>query len=209
MNIGASQLITKKRLGIIFTLPNLLTLFRIFVTPLFFIFFFYFPTRVFSLLASLLFALASLTDFLDGYIARRWNLETSLGKFLDPLADKILVSLTMIMLIPLGRIYVWMVMVIIARELAITGLRSIAVGEGIVIQASALGKYKTIFQSIALVGLCLHYEYFGVDFQTVGMLFMWIAVLMTIWSGVAYFRHFYGVFFPKKKPAENQRNGAP
>jgi CDP-diacylglycerol--glycerol-3-phosphate 3-phosphatidyltransferase len=113
-----------------------------------------------------------------------------LGKFLDPLADKILVSLTMIMLIPLGRIPVWMVIVIIAREIAVTGLRGMAVTEGIVIQASALGKYKTIFQSVALLGLCLHYPYFNVDFHVVGMVFLWGALILTLWSGWDYFRQF-------------------
>ena len=152
-----------------------------------------------SFLAALFVGMAFITDILDGYFARKYGAVTVLGKFLDPLADKILVCLTMIMLIPLGRIYVWMVMVIIARELAITGLRSIAVSAGIVIQASALGKYKTIFQSVAIIGLCLHYEYFGVNFHTVGMFFLWIAIFMTIWSGVAYFRNFYVVFFPKRK----------
>ena len=189
-------------------LPTRLTLIRVVCIPAVVICL-YLKGPVSSFLAALFVGMAFITDILDGYFARKYGAVTTLGKFLDPLADKILVSLTMIMLIPLGRIYVWMVMVIIARELAITGLRSIAVDGGIVIQASALGKYKTIFQSVALVGLCLHYEYFGVDFQTVGMLFMWIAVLMTIWSGVAYFRNFYGVFFPKKRPAENRDNSAP
>jgi len=188
-------------------LPIRLTLIRLVCIPAVVICL-YLQGPVSSFLAALFVGMAFITDILDGYFARKYGAVTVLGKFLDPLADKILVCLTMIMLIPLGRIYVWMVMVIIARELAITGLRSIAVSEGVVIQASALGKYKTIFQSIAIIGLCLHYEYFGVNFHIVGMFFLWIAIFMTIWSGVAYFRHFYVVFFPKGKRHEESGNGA-
>jgi CDP-diacylglycerol--glycerol-3-phosphate 3-phosphatidyltransferase len=203
MNFAASQLITKKRLRIIFTLPNLLTLFRIFVTPLFFILFFYFPTKVFSLLASLLFALASLTDFLDGYIARRWNLETSLGKFLDPLADKLLVAVALIMLIPLDRVPSWMVAVIIGREILVTGLRVVAVTEGMVIAASRLGKYKTVLQIVSVICLLIHYEYqlniqssyFLINFHEMGMGLLWLAMFVTVWSGIDYFRKFFKQVF--------------
>ncbi len=203
MNLVASQLITRKRLSVIFTLPNLLTLCRIFVTPLFFILFFYFPTRVFSLLASLLFALASLTDFLDGYIARRWNLETSLGKFLDPLADKLLVAVALIMLIPLDRVPSWMVAVIIGREILVTGLRVVAVSEGLVISASRLGKYKTVFQILSVICLLIHYEYHVtvkssyvlLNFHEVGMGLLWVALFVTVWSGIDYFRKFFTQVF--------------
>ena len=203
MNFAASQLITKKRLSIIFTLPNLLTLFRIFVTPLFFILFFYFPTKVFSLLASLLFTLASLTDFLDGYIARRWNLETSLGKFLDPLADKLLVAVALIMLIPLDRVPSWMVAVIIGREILVTGLRVVAVTEGLVISASRLGKYKTVLQILSVISLLIHYEYqlniqssyVLINFHEMGMGLLWIAMFVTVWSGIDYFRKFFKQVF--------------
>ncbi len=203
MNFAANQLITKKRLGIILTLPNLLTLFRIFVTPLFFLLFFYFPTKVFSLLAALLFALASLTDFLDGYIARRWNLETSLGKFLDPLADKLLVAVALIMLIPLDRVSSWMVAVIIGREILVTGLRVVAVTEGLVISASRLGKYKTVLQILSVICLLIHYEYqlnihsssFLINFHEMGLGLLWIAMFVTVWSGIDYFRKFFRQVF--------------
>ena len=203
MNFAANQLITKKRLGIILTLPNLLTLFRMFVTPLFFILFFSFPTKVFSLLASLLFALASLTDFLDGYIARRWNLETSLGKFLDPLADKLLVAVALIMLIPLDRVSSWMVAVIIGREILVTGLRVVAVTEGLVISASRLGKYKTVLQILSVICLLIHYEYqlniqsssFLINFHEMGLGLLWIAMFVTVWSGIDYFRKFFRQVF--------------
>jgi CDP-diacylglycerol--glycerol-3-phosphate 3-phosphatidyltransferase len=158
----------------------------------------YFPGRLASFLAALFFALAFVTDFLDGYFARRYGDVTNLGKFLDPLADKILVSVTMIMLITLDRIPAWVVMLIIAREMAVTGLRGIAVVEGIVIQASALGKYKTLSQAVTTVCLCLHYQYFGVNFHAVGMILLWVALILTLWSAWAYFQTFYRILFPRK-----------
>jgi CDP-diacylglycerol--glycerol-3-phosphate 3-phosphatidyltransferase len=178
-------------------LPNTLTIFRLACIPVVLLCL-NFPGRFGSFLAALFFGLAFITDILDGFFARRYGAVTVVGKFLDPLADKILVSVTMIMLIPLGRIPVWMVIVIIIREIGVTGLRGIAVNEGIVIQASALGKYKTIFQAVALVGLCLHYSYLNINFHVVGMTFMWGALIVTLWSGFAYFRHFTQVIATKK-----------
>ena len=184
----------KKRL---FNLPNTLTFVRLSCIPIVLICL-SFPGRWGSFLAALFFGMAAITDILDGFFARRHGTVTVLGKFLDPLVDKILISGTMIMLIPLERIPVWIVIVIIAREMALTGLRGIAVTEGIVIQASALGKYKTIFQSVAIVGLCLHYDYLHIDFHAVGMVFLWGALILTLWSGWDYFKHFYQVFVTGK-----------
>ena len=141
-------------------------------------------------MASLLFSIASITDWFDGYLARKQKSVTSLGKFLDPLADKLLVMATMVMLIPLGRIEAWIVVVIIAREIAITGLRGIATTEGIIIAASKLGKYKTGFQIAALIGLTLHYEYYGFDFHFYGTILLWIALVFTLWSGYEYLKQF-------------------
>ena len=176
-------------------LPNALSIFRLACIPLVLIFL-NIPGRWGSLLAGLFFCLAAVTDFLDGFFARRYGAVTALGKMLDPLADKILISSAMIMLIPLGRIPVWMVIVIIAREMAVTALRGMAVNEGIVIQASPLGKYKTIFQSVAVVGLCVHYTYFHVNVHVVGMVFLWGALILTLWSGWHYFWRFSRVFLP-------------
>ena len=174
-------------------IPNSLTLFRLACVPIVVVCL-SFDGRWPGFFAALCFGLAFITDILDGFYARRYNSITALGKFMDPLADKLMVSLTMIMLIPFGRIPVWMVLVIISREMAITGLRAAAVNDGIVIQASKIGKYKTVFQAVALLGLCLHYPYFGVDLHIVGMFFLWAALLITLWSGVDYFRQFYRVF---------------
>jgi CDP-diacylglycerol--glycerol-3-phosphate 3-phosphatidyltransferase len=120
-------------------------------------------------------------------------LVTTFGQFLDPLADKLIVSAALIMLIPLGRVPAWMVVVIIGRELAIMGLRSVAVSEGKVISADNLGKQKMVFQTVAVLGLLLHYEYYGVNFHAIGMFFLWLAVIITLWSGFNYFRNFWHV----------------
>ena len=179
-------------------LPNTLTFARLISIPIV-LTCLSFPGKWGSFLAALFFVLASVTDILDGFFARRYGTVTVLGKLLDPLVDKLLVSLTMIMLIPIDRIPVWMVIVIIAREFAMTGLRGIAAKEGIVIQASALGKYKTILQSVALGGLCLHYVYLGINFHVVGMVFLWGALILTLWSGWDYFRRFYQLFVPEQE----------
>lgn len=177
----------KKNQGQINNLPNTLSVIRLVLIPVIVICL-YFPGRLGSFLAALFFGLAAITDLLDGFYARRHKKITSLGKFLDPLADKLLISATMIMLITLNRIPVWVVILIIAREMAVTGLRGIAVVEGIVIEASSLGKYKTIFQLVSLICLLLHYEYLKVDFHIVGMTFLWVALILTMWSGWSYFR---------------------
>ena len=176
----------------IFNLPNTLSLFRIGCIPLLVVLLF-FPHKITSFLAALTFALASISDLLDGYLARRHQLVTTFGQFLDPLADKLIVSAALIMLIPLDRVPAWMVVVIIGRELAIMGLRSVAVSEGEVISADHLGKQKMVFQTVAILGLLLHYEYYGVNFHAIGMFFLWLAVIITLWSGFNYFRNFWHV----------------
>jgi CDP-diacylglycerol--glycerol-3-phosphate 3-phosphatidyltransferase len=183
---------TKKVKKSIFNLPNSLSFFRIGCIPLLMVLLF-FPRRTTSFLAALTFGLASISDLLDGFVARRRQLVTTFGKFLDPLADKLIVSAALIMLIPLDRVPAWMVVVIIGRELAIMGLRSVAVSEGKVITADHLGKQKMVFQTVAILGLLLHFEYYGVNFHLVGMFFLWLAVIITLWSGFNYFRNFWDV----------------
>jgi CDP-diacylglycerol--glycerol-3-phosphate 3-phosphatidyltransferase len=174
----------------IWNLPNLITLFRIGAIP-FVVLFLFFPGALASFLAALFFCAASLTDLLDGYIARQLKSETPVGKLLDPLADKLLINSAFIMLIPLGRVPAWVVVLIVGREVAVTGLRGIASLEGLAIAASKWGKAKMIFQTIALIGLMLHYEYLGINFHSLGMLILWVALAITIWSGVDYFIKFY------------------
>jgi CDP-diacylglycerol--glycerol-3-phosphate 3-phosphatidyltransferase len=180
-------------------LPNKLTAFRLICIPLV-VLFLSFDNRLTSFFAALFLGMAFITDIMDGYYARKYESVTPLGKFLDPLADKILVAISMIMLIPLGRIPVLIVIVIIARELAVNSLRSMAVIEGIVIQASRLGKYKTILQASAVTGLALHYEYFKVDFHVVGTLILWAALILTLWSGWDYFNRFNRLFSSERPP---------
>lgn len=174
----------------IWNIPNLLTSFRIFSIPLIVVLLTS-PGPLPSFLAALVFTIAALTDLLDGYFARLHKRETAVGKLLDPMADKLLILSGMIMLIPLDRIPAWMVVLIIGREVAITGLRGIASAEGVVIAASRWGKGKTVLQSLALVGLMLHYQYFGINFQILGMILLWIALAATLWSGIDYFWKFY------------------
>lgn len=173
----------------LFTLPNQLSLFRIALIPLL-VYFLSDPGPVSSALAAFTFFIASLTDFLDGYLARLYGHTTTLGKLLDPLADKLLVAAALIMLVAanrMPRVPAWMVVVIIGREFAVTGLRSIASGEGMILAAEELGKYKMLFQIFALHGLIIHYPHFLIDFHVLGMYFLWIALVLGLWSGIEYY----------------------
>ena len=169
--------------------PNLLSLSRIAVAPLL-IWLLTDPGKGASLAAALAFLLACISDLLDGYLARRHGLTTRLGKFLDPLADKVLVISALVMLAAMPdrepSVPAWMVAAIAARELAVTGLRTIALDEGVVLGAESLGKAKMTFEVIALHGLLVHYTYFNLDFFAAGMVFLWIALILAMWSGVAY-----------------------
>lgn len=169
--------------------PNHLTLFRIATIPVIIVLLL-FPNKVCAFLAAIVFSAASITDLLDGLAARKYGLESTLGKFLDPLADKLLISSALIMLIPHGRVPAWMAFVIIGREMAVTGLRAILSEKGIVMAAEELGKYKTGFQIVAIIALLLHYSYFEVNFHAVGALFLWVALVLTVWSGAQYFIKF-------------------
>jgi CDP-diacylglycerol--glycerol-3-phosphate 3-phosphatidyltransferase len=136
------------------------------------------------------FSIAAVTDYFDGYVARRFGLVSNLGKIMDPLADKLLVSSAFIMLIPHGRVPAWMICIIIGRELAVTGLRNIISEKGEDVSASMIGKWKTGFQISAIIPLLLHYEYLGIDFHSIGMVLLWCALGVTVWSGADYFVRF-------------------
>ncbi len=168
-------------------LPNLLTLSRILAVPLIIILL-YSDNRWLNLLTAVLVVIAAITDGLDGYVARKYGFESNLGKLLDPLADKILLLSTMVMLVHLQRAPAWIVCLILCRETAVTGLRAIAADRGKVIAASALAKYKTIFQVVAVVALVIHYPFLGANAHTVGTFFLWVAFLYTMWTGYNYFR---------------------
>ena len=169
-----------------FSGPNQLTLFRIAAVPLIIILML-FPNRVCTFIAALLFSAAAITDYFDGFLARKRGLVTTLGKVMDPVADKLLVSSAFIMLTSLGWLPAWMVCVIIGRELAVTGLRNIIAEKGEDLSASNLGKYKTGFQIAAIIPLMIHFPFFGLNVQVIGNLFLWGALIFTIWSGLDYF----------------------
>lgn len=166
-------------------LPNMLSISRIFFVPVIMVFLslrtqfgFIEGVNIGDMLAGLVFIIASLTDAADGYIARKRGLVTNLGKFIDPLTDKIMVVAALVALVELQRIPAWMVVVIITREFIVTGLRVIAASEGVVIAASTGGKMKTVSQIIGVVLLLFNIKW--------GVQVMWVAMLLTAWSGVDY-----------------------
>jgi CDP-diacylglycerol--glycerol-3-phosphate 3-phosphatidyltransferase len=173
-----------------FNLPNTITLLRISVVPFLFILLLS-PGEFWSLILAILFIIASITDFFDGYIARKYQMITTMGKFLDPIADKIMVNTAMILMIPIGRIPAWIVAITIIRDLMVDVIRSIASSEGICIQASTLGKQKTLTQIIAVTALIIHYSIFGINAHAVGMVILYIALVLTIFSGIDYFIKLY------------------
>ncbi|MEW5735999.1 MAG: CDP-diacylglycerol--glycerol-3-phosphate 3-phosphatidyltransferase [Thermodesulfobacteriota bacterium] len=179
----------------LWTNPNLLTIYRIGAVPAI-VLLLLSGNKILSFLAAIVFSLAAITDYLDGYFARTRGMVSNLGKFLDPLADKLLIVCSLIMLVAQHRIPGWMVCVIAGRELAVTGLRGIAAEQGIVIAAERLGKWKTGFQIGAIIPLLLHYSYFGFDLHRIGMITLWIALGLTIASGASYFKNFANLIKP-------------
>ena len=164
-------------------LPNKLTMLRIFLIPIFII------LLMFDLwyVAAIVFIVASVTDALDGMIARRMNLITNFGKLMDPLADKLLVTAALVCFVQLDVMDAWMVIVILAREFLITGLRTVAAGQGIILAAGISGKLKTVFQMLAIIIILLQdWPFTLITDAPVGLILMWIAVIMTIYSGAEY-----------------------
>jgi CDP-diacylglycerol--glycerol-3-phosphate 3-phosphatidyltransferase len=173
----------------ILSLPNGMTVVRILAIPIILLLLFS-TGRTYQILTAILFLLVAVTDTLDGYIARRQGMVTTLGKFLDPLADKLLIVTALIALIPARGIPLWMVIVVVGREIAVTGLRGIAASQGIIIAASTLGKYKNVFEVASIFLLILNGDYFGVTVHPVGMGLLWVALIFAIYSGIDYFNKF-------------------
>lgn len=171
-------------------LANRITLFRVVaICPM--LIFLSFATKLSCFLACVFFVLAAISDFMDGYIARTQGQVTTFGKFLDPLADKLLICTALIELTALGFIPSWIVIIIIIREFLITGLRAVALDYGIVLAADTFGKWKTTFQISALIPLLLHYPYFGIPVHEIGIILLYIALFFTVLSGVNYCKSVY------------------
>ena len=161
-------------------LPNKLTIMRVLLIP-FFVFFMLVPIVPYSnYIAVAIFVIASLTDLADGQIARKYNLVTNFGKFMDPLADKLLVCSALICLVATEQLAAWMVIVIISREFIISGFRLVASDNGVVIAASYWGKFKTTFQMLMIIVLILNFP--GRFFEILGVILIWVALILTVVS---------------------------
>ncbi|MFH7326749.1 CDP-diacylglycerol--glycerol-3-phosphate 3-phosphatidyltransferase [Desulfurivibrio sp. C05AmB] len=179
----------------ILTLPNLLTAYRFAVVPFILLCLRPGAGDLAGLIAFALFLSGALTDLADGYLARKMRSETVLGKLMDPLADKVLIAVALIMLIPLERVAAWVAFVIIARELVITGFRGVAADAGIVIAASRLGKIKSVFQYIALCVLIFPAALLPLPYlHETGGVILHIAMVLTVWSGAEYFIRFQKLY---------------
>ncbi|HIE65162.1 MAG: CDP-diacylglycerol--glycerol-3-phosphate 3-phosphatidyltransferase [Nitrospira sp.] len=165
-------------------LPNSLTITRVLLIP-FFIGFFYQSTQQSSLIAAGIFSIASITDILDGYFARLRSEVTQFGKFLDPVADKLLILSALILLVGDNRVSAWIAIVIIGREFAVTGFRAIASSEGIVIAAENLGKYKTALQVIAIILLII--DFTSEIYHEIGLLLLLASMVLALYSAMQYF----------------------
>lgn len=179
-------------------LPNTLTTIRILIIPIFIIVYTFPspPSPERSILAAFLFVIASITDWLDGYLARKRGQVTKFGKLFDPIADKLLISAVLILLVNLQKASAWIVIVIIGRELAVTGLRAVASSEGIIMPAEETGKYKMITQIAALLLLIINYNAGYIDFHLVGTYILWIAMILGLISGGNYFIKFWSRLSP-------------
>jgi CDP-diacylglycerol---glycerol-3-phosphate 3-phosphatidyltransferase len=167
-------------------LPTKITLLRILLVP-FLLAFLIAPSHVNALVAALIFAAAALTDWLDGHLARSTDQVTTLGKLLDPIADKILLAAGLIPLVGLERVPAWMAALMLIREFAVAGLREIAAAEQVIIPASAMAKAKTVLQIAAILFLILNYQTWPLTFHTVGMGLLSLSLILSLVSGLDYY----------------------
>ncbi len=194
MGLDASSVGKIMREGTIFlNLPNLITTLRILLIPVFLIFFMT-PSPIRSLWAALIFILASATDLLDGYVARKMKLVTRFGKLLDPIADKLLVISAVILLVAFHRVPAILAILLIGREMAITGLRVIATDQGILIPAERLGKFKTFLQIVSITMLILNSSLVPaigrIDLHDLGRILLWVSLALSLTSAGQYFYRF-------------------
>lgn len=195
-----SQRLTSKTT--IFNLPNLLTLLRLALIPVMALFLEYDSEQppfekdwMFRYsagrMAALVVAVAGITDLLDGYIARKWKIESLFGKFLDPVVDKVFLLVGLILLMKLKRVNPYLVILLLSREFLITALRAVAMGEGIVIAAGSSGKFKTIFQMVGLGFLMWYGNTFGFPGVQIGTVILYVALFLSLYSGYYYLRDFF------------------
>lgn len=195
----------------LFNLPNMLTLARIAAIPVVMLLIWN-GDRINCVYAGWLYAAATITDFFDGWLARRQGLVTVMGKFLDPLADKLIVMAMLVLLVGLHRVPGWIVVILLAREMTINGLRAIASSEGLVIPAGNLGKYKTAFQMLGVLFLVIHYpapvrllwfmDPVWINFNLAGFWVLVISLVFSIWSMLGYFQRFFSAVDAKRRAAE-------
>ena len=176
-------------------LPNLITAARLALTALLAVLLMLEQSSLLAVFCCLIFTIAAVTDLLDGYVARRYGAVSTLGKLLDPLADKLLVTTALIMLIPMNRVPAWIALLILSREILVTGLRGIASSVGIVVAASGLGKIKSITQYVGLGILIFPLGVLPIPFlHEIGLFLVYIALILTLWSGADYFYRLRQVF---------------
>lgn len=171
-------------------LPMAITLSRIAVVPLVLIGM-EMATLNARLIAGLLFIVASISDYFDGFYARKFNAVSNMGKFMDPIADKILVTSVLVALIPGDRISPWMVIIILARDTLISGLRSVAAADQVIIAAKPAGKWKTAMQMVAIPALIVGEDFAGLPILKIGAIVLWISVILAITSGFEYLWGYY------------------
>jgi CDP-diacylglycerol--glycerol-3-phosphate 3-phosphatidyltransferase len=207
---AASSPLSTVRRELFWNLPNTLTVLRIAVVPVFLVFPWVDHSRTGSQVVAWLFIVAAVTDVVDGWLARRGHGVTSIGKLLDPLADKMLVATALILLLAVGRIPLWaagMVVVIVGRELAVTGLRSIASSEGVVVAAARMGKLKAVFQNIAIGALFFPDPTLGLPAHRIGLAMLGLATALTLWSGYVYFADYFGWYGGTSRPGQSRPYG--
>ncbi len=169
------------------TISNQLTVARVFLIPLL-VLFFYLPDTVGYYVSAVIFAIAAATDWFDGYLARSRNEVTPFGRFLDPVADKLLVATALVLLVAANHAPALLAMIIIGREITIGALREWLAERASVVHVSKIAKWKTAIQMLAIFALLLHIELFGLSMHLVGIALLWLAAALTLWSGYEYLR---------------------
>ena len=188
----------------IFNLPNLITGSRFLLSGCLMILLLQEQTLAVSLLAWLVFLIAAGTDWIDGYFARKYKAVTVLGQLMDPLADKVLVTTALVMLIPTGKMPAWVALIILCRELVVTGVRGVASSSGLVIAASSLGKWKSTIQYIGLGTLIFPLGVLPItNLHQIGLAIIYVALILAVWSGVDYFYKVRRIFIEEDTQKSN------